>query len=82
MLSIWSGSKFCHVGMGLPFPKYALVLMCLQYKSLENAVEMEKLLVTSNFSFSHSGFYPFGKHSGILIKFKIVICELFQFRKV
>ena len=32
---------------------------------------MEKLLVTSNFSFSHSVFYPFEEHSAIFIKFKI-----------
>ena len=38
-----------------------------------------KLLVTSNFSFSHSVFYPPGELSGIFIKFEIVVCKLFQF---
>ena len=38
----------CSVGQ--TFPKQALVFTCLQY-----------LLVTSNFSFSHSVFYPFGE---------------------
>ena len=52
-----------------PFPKQALVFMCLQYKSFENTVEKEKLLVTSNFSFSGSVFYPFGEHSATFIKF-------------
>ena len=33
------------------FPKQALVFICLQYKSFENPVGKEKLLVTSNFSF-------------------------------
>ena len=41
--------------------------------------EKEKLLVTSNFSFSHSVFYSFGEISAIFIKFKIVVCKLFQF---
>ena len=39
----------------------------------------EKLLVTSNFSFTHSVFYPFRELSAIFIKFKIVVCKLFQF---
>ena len=41
--------------------------------------EKEKLLVTSNFSFSHSVFNPFGKLSAIFINFEIIICKLFQF---
>ena len=41
--------------------------------------EKEKLLVTSNFSFSHIVFNPFGALSAIFIKFKIVVCQLFQF---
>ena len=53
--------------------------MCLQYKSFENTVEKEKLLVTSNFSLFHSVFYLFGELSAIFIKFKIVVCKLFQF---
>ena len=44
--------------------------------------EKEKLLVTSNFSFSHSVFYPFGELSTIFIKFEIVVCKLFQFGRV
>ena len=39
--------------------------------------EKEKLLGKSNFSFSHSVFYPFGELSAIFIKFEIVICKLF-----
>ena len=39
--------------------------------------EKQKLLVTSNFSFSHSVFYPFGEHSAIFIKHEIVVCKLF-----
>ena len=33
----------------------------------------------SNFSFSHSVFYPFRELTAIFIKFKIVVCKLFHF---
>ena len=59
----------------------ALVFMCLQYKSFENTVGKGKLLVTSNFSFSHSVFYPLGELSAIFNKFEIVICKLFSVLK-
>ena len=49
---------------------------------LKTLWEKEKLLVTSNFSFSHSVFYPFGELSAIFIKFEIVVCKLFQFGRV
>ena len=39
-------------------------------------------LITSNFSFSHSVFFRFRALSGIFIKFKIVVCRLFQFGPV
>ena len=35
--------------------------------------EKEKLLITSNFSFSHGVFYPFGELSAIFIQFDIVV---------
>ena len=41
--------------------------------------EKEKLLITSNFSFSHSVFYPFWELSVIFIKFKTTVCNIFQF---
>ena len=41
--------------------------------------EKEKLLVTSNFSFFHSVFYPFGKRSTIFTETEIVVCKLLQF---
>ena len=64
-------------------PKQALVFTCLQYKSFENtAGEKEKLLITSNFSFSHSVFYPFWELFAIFIKFEIIVCKLFQFGRV
>ena len=36
----------------------------------------------SNFSFSHSVFYPFGELSTTFIKFENFICKLFQFGRV
>ena len=59
-----------------PFPKQALVFTCLQHESFENTAGKEKLLVTSNFSFTRSVFYPFGELSAIFIEFKIVVCKL------
>ena len=57
-----------------------LLLSCFYLSALQNLPktlwEKEKLLVTSNFSFSHSVFYPFGELFAIFISFKIVICKL------
>ena len=44
--------------------------------------EKEKLLVTSDFSLTHSVFYQFRELSAIYIKFKIIVCRLFQFGPV
>ena len=49
---------------------------------MKTQLEKEKLLVTSNFSFSHSVFYPLGELSAIFIEYEIVVCKLFQFGKV
>ena len=49
---------------------------------LKTLREKEKLLVTSNFSFSHIVFYPFRELSATLTKFEIVICKLSQFGRV
>ena len=45
---------------------------------LKTPWEKEKLLVTSNFSFSHSVFQPFGELSTISIKFEIFVFNLFD----
>ena len=42
---------------------------------LKTLWEKEKLLVTSNFSFSHSVFYLFEELSSTFIKPEIVVCE-------
>ena len=49
---------------------------------LKTLQEKEKLLVMSNFSFSHSFFYPFEELYSIFIKFEIVVCRVFQFGRV
>ena len=62
-----------------PFPNKPWFLRVCSTSLLKTLWEKEKLLITSNFSFSHSVFYPFGQHFAILIKLKIVICKPFQF---
>ena len=59
------------------FPNNPLFLYSCTAILLKTLWEKEKLLVTSNFFFSHSVFYPFRKLSAIFIKFKIVVCKLF-----
>ena len=65
-----------------PPPKKNWFLRVWWTRLLKTLWEKEKLLVTSNFSFSHSVFYPFGELSAIFIKFEIVVCKLFQFGRV
>ena len=48
---------------------------------LKTLKEKEKLLIRSNFSFSHSVFYLF-ELSSIFIKCEIVMCKLFHFGRV
>ena len=62
-----------------PFPNRPWFLRVCSTSPLKTLWEKEKLLVTSNFSFSHSVFYPFGELSSIFIKFEIAVCRLFQF---
>ena len=64
-----------------PFPNKPQTNVC-STSLLKTLWEKEKLLVTSNFSFSRSVFYLFGELSAIFIKSKIVVCKLFQFGRV
>ena len=48
---------------------------------LKTPWKKEKLLLTSNFSFSHSLSYPSEELSPTLIKFEIVVCKIFLFGK-
>ena len=59
-----------------PFPNKPWFLCICSTSLLKTPLEKEKLLVTSNFSFSHSVFCPFGELSAILIKFEIFVCKL------
>ena len=65
-----------------PFPNKPWFLRVCSTSLLKMLWEKEKLLVTSNFSFSHTVFYPFRELSTIFINFKIVVCKLFQFGRV
>ena len=62
--------------------KKNLVITCSAVSVLWKLWEKKKLLVTSNFSFFHSVFYPFGNPSAIFIIFEVVVTKLFQFGKV
>ena len=57
------------------------LIMCLECL-LKVLWEKKKLLISSNFSFSQSVFFPFGEFSAIFIKFEIVVCKLFQLGRV
>ena len=59
-----------------PFPNKLWFLRVCSTSLLKTLWEKEKLLVTSNFSFSHSVFYPFAKLSAIFISFEIVVQTL------
>ena len=64
------------------FPNKSLFFTFLHYTSFKNTVGNGEIArETSNFSVSHSVFYPFGEPSAIFIKFKIVVCKLFQSEK-
>ena len=59
-----------------PFPNKPWFLRVCRVCLLKTLWEKEKLLVMSNFSFSHSVFYPFRERSAIFNKFEIVVCKL------
>ena len=60
-----------------PFPNKPWFLRVCSTSRQKTLWEKEKLLVRSNFSFSHSVFYLFGELSVIFIKSEIVFCNLF-----
>ena len=72
--------KKCHLKFSFnPFPNNPWFLRVCSTSLLKTLWEKQKLLVTSNFSFSHSVFYPLVELYDIFIKLKIVICKLFRF---
>ena len=74
---LWRKKKFLEL-VSPPF--YSCDRNPFPYKLCTNILktlgEKEKFLVTSNSSFSHSVFYPFGELSAIFIIFEIVVCKL------
>ena len=64
------------------FPNKPWFLHVCRLSLMKTLWEKEKLLVMSNFSFSHSVFNLFQKLSAIFVKLKIVVCKLFQFGRV
>ena len=65
-----------------PFPNKPWFLRVCSTSLLKTLWEKEKLLLTSNFSFSHSVFYPFGEFAAIFIKYDIAVCKLLYFGRV
>ena len=65
-----------------PFANKPWFLRVCSLSLLKTLWEKEKLLIMSNFSFSHSIFCPFGELTAIFINFKIVSCKLFQVGRV
>ena len=84
-ISITGGNCMCRIDCICslnPYPNKPWFLRVCNNGLLKTLWEKEKLLVMSNFSFSHSVFYPFGQLSAIFIKFEIVVFKLFQFKRV
>ena len=76
---IYPFDALCKANPLNPFPNKPWFLHVFSRSLLKTLGEKEKLLMTSNFSLSHSVFYPFGELSAIFIEFEIVVCKLFQF---
>ena len=53
-----------------PFPNKSYCLRVCITRLLKTLWEKEKLLITSNFSFSHNVFYPFEEFSSIFTKYQ------------
>ena len=62
-----------------PFPNKPWFLRVYSTILSKTLWEKEKLLVTSNFSFSHGVFYPLEEISAIFNRYEIVVCKLFEF---
>ena len=59
-----------------PFPNKPWFLRVCSTSLLKTLWEKKKLLVTSNFSFSHSLYYLLGEISTIFNKYEMVVCQL------
>ena len=65
-----------------PFPNKPWFLRVCSTSHLKTLWGKEKLLVTSNFSISHSVFYSSEELSTIIVKLKIIACKVFEFGRV
>ena len=82
-ISVWTSPKFCTLVLRAnPLRNKPWFLRVCSRNLLKALWVKEKLLVTGNFSFSRSDFYPFGELPVIFIKFEIVAYKLLQFGRV
>ena len=65
-----------------PFSKQALIFKCLHYNSFENTVEKGEIAHNEQFLLFPQHFLQIFKIFGIFIKFEIVVCKFFQFRRI
>ena len=74
---------FCRVTLN-PFPNFPWFshVCSAMYKSFGNTVEKGKVAHDERFLLFHSVFYSFEEPYAIFIKFYIVVCKLFEFRRV
>ena len=68
--AFWHTDHFLNLPQTIPCFHVSAVLVLRKH-----CEKKEKLLLTSNFSLSHSIFYPFGELSANLPKFEIVVFE-------
>ena len=78
-IGVDEGENASYLYLFNPFPNKPWFLRVCSTSLLKTLREKEKLLVMSNFSFSHSVFYLLGELSAVFIKLEIVVCKLFQF---
>ena len=69
-------SPFCVGSTFNPFPNKPCFSCVCSTSLLKTLWEKEKLLITRNFSFTHSVFYSSGELYTIFIQFKIVFCKV------
>ena len=73
--------RWYFVYVTLTLSQTTLVFTCLQDKSFENTVGKRRNCTNTEFLIFHNVFYSFGELSAVFIKFEIVLCKLFQFRR-
>ena len=74
---VFKNQRFLHFPQCFPLLTISQTSPVCSTNLLKTLREKEKLLVMSNFSFSHSVFQPSKGLSTIFIKFKIVVCKFF-----